>query len=207
MEKQNLNQTCNTQVFWGEMSPCDHVLQIYKTDDAFLDVLEEFTLSGIASNECVIIIGTVNHLKALEDRMLLRGLDVDALNDDEQFIPLNAEIALGKFMRNNKPDERLFSHFVMGLMDKANRKKRKVRAFGEMVAILWAEGHNEATVQLENLWTNFCNTEAFCLFCAYPENGFTQDITSSIKTICQAHTKVIDRWNKSETEVVYKSAS
>jgi hypothetical protein len=74
-----------------------------------------------------------------------------------------------------------------------------------MVAILWGQGHNGATVQLEHLWNKFCETEIFCLFCAYPKTGFTQDPEESIKHICSAHTKMISGLEKSKTEVFYKN--
>ena len=73
-------------------------------------------------------------------------------------------------MINNWPDENLFRLLVIGLLHRAKRNKRPVRAFGEMVALLWAQGFNGATVQLEHLWNNFCETEAFSLFCAYPRS-------------------------------------
>jgi hypothetical protein len=75
-----------------------------------------------------------------------------------------------------------------------------------MVAILWEKGHSGATVQLEHLWNKFCETEAFCLFCAYPRSGFTQDLGSSVNHICSAHTKLIAGDVRSTTEVFYKSA-
>src|SRR5688500_19228341 len=59
---------------------------------------------------------------------------------------------------------------------------RSVRAFGEMVAVLWANGHNGATVRLEHLWHAFCQSEAFSLFCAYPKTGFTQDASTDRKS-------------------------
>jgi len=29
----------NMQVFWGEISPCDHIVQIYEDDDSSIDLL------------------------------------------------------------------------------------------------------------------------------------------------------------------------
>jgi hypothetical protein len=81
---------------------------------------------------------------------------------------------------------------------RARQNEGRVRAFGEMVAVLWANGHNGATVRLEHLWHAFCQSEAFSLFCAYPKSGFTQDASTSIKEICATHSKVISglRWEQ-----------
>jgi len=66
-----------------------------------------------------------------------------------------------------------------------------VRAFGEMVAILWAQGNSGATVRLEHLWQDLCQEQNLALFCAYPRCGFTLDSAQSIEDICAAHSRVI----------------
>ena len=72
-------------------------------------------------------------------------------------------------MINNWPDENLFRHLVIGLLHRAKRNKRPVRAFGEMVALLWAQGFNGATVQLEHLWNNFLRNRSFFSLLRLPQ--------------------------------------
>jgi hypothetical protein len=81
-----------------------------------------------------------------------------------------------------------------------------VRAFGEMVAILWQQGHNGATVQLENLWNQLHGKNDFSLFCAYPKIGFTQNAAESIQKICACHSRVISGEAKPSTDIYYRSA-
>ena len=73
------------------------------------------------------------------------------------------------------------------------------------MALLWAEGKVGATVRLEQLWNKFCESEAFCLFCAYPERGFTQDASESLIHICGAHAKIISGAHKDAKQIFYKS--
>jgi hypothetical protein len=193
------------EIFWGEIAPCDHVVQIYENDEVFLDALSGFVGGGINAGDCVIVIATDAHLAALRNKLEGYGVHVDALISEDRYIPLNAEETLARFMLNGWPDESLFIHTVSKLLQRARHKNRKVRAFGEMVAILWAQGHNGATVQLEHLWNEFCEQEAFCLFCAYPKTGFTQDINASINNICKTHSKMIAGSEKQMTEIIYKS--
>jgi hypothetical protein len=198
-------QTSTNHVFWGEIAPCDHVVQIYENDTVFLDSLAGFVAGGITSDECVIVIATEAHINALENRLKTFRFHVDELIENDTYIPLNAEETLSKFMVNGWPDENLFMQTVSTLIAKARSRNKRVRAFGEMVALLWAQGHNGATVQLEHLWNKFCATEAFCLFCAYPKSGFTGDVHTSINHICNTHSKVIAGWNKSDSEIFYKN--
>ncbi len=183
-------QRNKTNIFWGEMAPCEHAVQIYENDGAFLEVLEEFVSGGLQMGESVIVIATPAHRDALEDRLCQQGLDLEAARSQDQYIPLDAEEALSKFMVNGWPDETLFKQLVNQLLVRA-RKNGQVRAFGEMVALLWAKGQNAATVGLEHLWSRFCEEEAFCLFCAYPKSGFTRDADASIREICTTHSRVI----------------
>ena len=205
IENYNDWQQSRTDIFWGEIAPCDHVVQIYENDGVFLDALAGFVGGGINSGDSTIVIATEPHLNALKDRLIGYGVYVDALISEDRYIPLDAEKTLEKFMVNGWPDEDLFNQLVTKLLQKARRNNRRVRAFGEMVALLWAQGHNGATVQLEHLWNNFCETEAFCLFCAYPKSGFTQDINDSIMNICGSHSKMIAGSEKQLTEVFYRS--
>ena len=65
---------------------------------------------------------------------------------------------------------------VSSILERGNCRQRRIRAFGEMVAILWAQGNDGATVRLEHLWNKFSQKAQFCLFCAYPKAGFTKDM-------------------------------
>lgn len=190
-------------IFWGEIAPCDHVVQIYENDGIFLDALTGFVGGGINGGECVIVIATENHLNALNSRLRDYGISIDTLINDDRYIPVEAEEVLSKFMVDEWPDEKLFMQTISSLLIRGQSKGRQIRAFGEMVALLWAKGMNGATVRLEYLWNKYCEQNEFCLFCAYPKTGFTQDINESIMNICSCHTKMIGGNDKQLTEVVY----
>jgi hypothetical protein len=175
--------------FWGEMSPCDHIVQIYEDDAKFLDDLETFVTDGFKKNESVVIIATPSHLKHLEDH--LNAFNLKQLRATDQYIPLDAEKTLSEFMVNGWPDTERFHKTIAAILKRAGKNGRNLRAFGEMVALLWAQDHNGATVQLEHLWNNLRKIYSFPLFCAYPKSGFTEDADESIKKICSAHSRVI----------------
>jgi hypothetical protein len=194
-----------SKVFWGEIAPCEHVVQIYENDVVFLDLLNGFVGGGIDAGDSVVVIATAEHLEGLNNRLHEKGFNVGELIKTNQYIPLDAEQALSLFMVNGWPDENLFMHLVSEIIAKAKSGNRQVRAFGEMVAILWAEGHVGATVRLEQLWNKFCKSEAFCLFCAYPKSGFTQDASESVMHICGAHSKMVAGVGNSHPDIFYKS--
>ena len=185
------NAERSSSVFWGEIAPCEHLVQIYGDDGVFLDALQGFVTAGLTSGDGVIVIATDAHLSAIDERLQLAGIDVWGARGRDQYIPLEATETLGRFIMNGWPDEYLFEQCVTELVARAGRNDRRVRAFGEMVAVLWAQGHSGATVRLEHLWHSLCQTKAFSLFCAYPKSGFTRDAEASIQEICAAHSRVI----------------
>ncbi len=180
-----------SDIFWAEITPCDHMVQIYEDDAVFLDSLEGFVGGGIRADDSVIVIATAAHLNALENRLRAQGVEIGAARARDRYIPLDADETLSKFMRKGWPDEDLFAQLVTGLIARARTGGRRVRAFGEMVAVLWAQGQNGATIRLEHLWHAVCQEQGFSLFCAYPRTGFTQDATVSMREICATHSKVI----------------
>jgi hypothetical protein len=179
------------EIFWGEIAPCEHVVQIYRDDTVFLDALEGFTAGGLRAGEGVVVIATPGHLAALDQRLAAAGLDVTLAAEEDRYLALDADRTLKKFMMRGWPDDILFEHVVSDLLGRAGRGGRRVRAFGEMVALLWAEGYTGATVRLEHLWHQLCHERGFSLFCAYPRIGFTQGADLSIKEICAAHSRVV----------------
>ncbi len=177
--------------FWGELAPVEHSVQIYRNDVEFLTTLEAFVSNGLQAGEAVILISTLAHRFAVEKRLKARGIDIARAEAHEQYIPLDARTSLASFMVDDYPDEGLFQAFVDETFTRGHRNGRRVRAFSEMVAMLWSQGHREATLRLEELWNKTCAEKALGLFCAYPHNGFTQDISASIAEICATHSKVI----------------
>jgi hypothetical protein len=178
-------------VFWAEMSPCEHVVQIYGDDRVFLDGLEGFVGNGLRAGESAIVIATATHLHGLEKRLRQNGVDVEKARAEKRYVSRLAEDVLAQFMVKEWPDETRFLATMENLIVAARgEEQRRVRAFGEMVAILWSRGNHAATIHLELLWTKVLAAEKFPLFCAYPRDTFAKNATESIVEICRIHSRV-----------------
>lgn len=177
--------------FWAELSACEHFVQIYDAEDMFVDTLAGFINGGLSAGHAAIVIATPVHRDGLDERLVKMGLDVDLARSQGQFISLDAEQTLGRFMVDGWPDKQLFTETVCGILERASANSRKVRAFGEMVALLWAQGNYDATIRLEHLWHELCHKESLALFCAYPKIGFTDAPANSIANVYLAHSKIL----------------
>jgi|SRR6185312_4508256 len=196
----------NIQVFWGEIAPCEHLVQFYENDHIFLNTLEGFAGSGMLADESIIVIATSQHIDSLNQRLTDRGFNLIDMQESDKYIPINVNDVFSQILVDGWLDEIRFNKYVTDLMNRAKQGNRKVRAFGELVAVLWEQGSCGATVQLEHLWHKLYRELNFTLYCAYPKIGFTQSPTDSIDIICKTHSKIVDGRARPAPEIYYKSA-
>src|SRR5688500_15660479 len=131
MEKMPESESNGAGIFWGEVTPCEHREQMYVDDDVFLDTLSGFAGGGIRSGDGVIIIATAAHLEALGSRLTGSGIDLAAAQEEDRYIPVDAEELVSRLVFRGWPDDYLFRQGVTELLARAGRGGRRVRAFGE----------------------------------------------------------------------------
>ena len=178
----------------GPGNPTDrpHLVQFYEGEGFLLDELTRFVGVGLGAGGAVIVVATKAHVEALVANLTARGIDTAVAREQGRFIVLDAHETLSRFMVDGMPDAALFSDVVGTVIARAIEDHRNVRAFGEMVALLWAEGHREAALRLEELWNELARKKPFSLLCAYPISAFRKqgDVTSLLD-VCGAHSHVI----------------
>jgi PAS domain S-box-containing protein len=164
----------------------EHFVQFYEQDDFLLDEVSSFLRAGPQAGHAGVVIATPQHRDGLEER--LKGFALDG----DHYIALDAAATLSKFMVNGYPDAQRFEKVVGSVLRRASRNgTRHVRAFGEMVSLLWAEGKHEAAFRVEELWNALAASHTFSLLCAYPMQGFHDaEHGSSFLDICGAHSQV-----------------
>lgn len=146
--------------------------------------------------DAAVIIATQAHLDGLADRLASRALNVSKAVREGRYIALDAAKTLAKFMRNGQPDPDAFAATIGAVLARANAaaesQDSRVVAFGEMVALLWAEGNIDAAIKLEQLWNDLARQHAFSLRCAYPITAFRDETHAApFLKICCEHSAVI----------------
>lgn len=175
--------------FWQHASHCEHAVQVYEDEESFLETLESFVMAGFRNGEAIIVIATPEHRAALAGRLERNGISVAAAAASGQYIVRDARSCLARFMFDGWPAESRFNAMVEELIARARVNHPAVRAFGEMVALLWEEKLYRATMRLEHLWTQLCQRESFPLFCAYPKAGFDAGDPAACREALLAHSR------------------
>jgi PAS domain S-box-containing protein len=170
-----------------------HTVQFYDDDAVLFHELKEYVGSALAKGSSALIIATQGHLENLAHTLNHSGVSVGEVTKEGRYLALPAAEVMSKFMVQGVPEPTLFSQVTGELISRAAQASRspdrRVVAFGEMVALLWAEGHAQAALELEKLWNKLSNTYSFSLHCAYPMQGFCrEELADSMLKICAEHT-------------------
>jgi hypothetical protein len=140
---------------WSEAGPRAHTVQFYGEDTSLLKELSCFVGAALMAGDAAIVIATKAHRDGLTQRLQSLGFDTAKAFEQARYVPLDAGETLEKFMLDGMPDAALFNEIIGTVMGQAaaaaEGKTPRVAAFGEMVALLWAEGNTEAALRLEEL--------------------------------------------------------
>src|SRR2546426_121136 len=177
----------------NEMDEPGHFTQFYEEDAFLLDTVAKFIGGSLEANGGGVVIATRPHSDGIEKRLDARGLDLAAAREQGQYVTLEAAETLSMFMDAGSPDPQRFADVVGGVLARMSQDGwPRVRAFGEMVALLCAEGNLNGALRLEELWTDLGSGKSFSLLCAYPLQEFARtDDWKPFVDICRKHSRAI----------------
>jgi len=174
------------------MDGSEHFVQFYETDLFLVNSLSKYVASGLSQGEACILAATHDHINGVNTRLRAYGLDVGAAMASCQYVCLDAAQILPKFMVDGSPDASRFTDTVWSRIEQAIARGGRVRVFGELVALLWAEGKHTAAIELEQLWNKMHAAHSFSLFCAYPMSAFGgESLAGRLEDVCSTHSLVI----------------
>jgi len=170
----------------------DHIVQTYQ-DRAFLaDAVAEYVGTGLRAGEAAIIIARPAHRTAFQAGLAAQGIDVDGALRTGQLVLLDAQETLARFMEGTQPDWSRFQRIIGGAIAELRLAFPTVRAYGEMVDVLWQAGERDAAMRLEAFWNKLGRLQTFSLFCAYYMDPLdSASYGGPLKCVCKAHMHLI----------------
>lgn len=169
----------------------EHVVEFYETTAFLVGTVADFLVPALRNGDSAVVVATPEHCAAFTAAIAAEGVDLDAAIDGGRLQSFSADELLAAFMVDGVPDAARFERVVGDVLDRAAAGGRAVKVYGEMVALLWADGDVTSTIALEDLWNDLALSRSFSLLCAYPMQGFDDDTRAAFKQICTQHSDVI----------------
>lgn len=172
---------------WHALQPREVGHGVQFADDTELGVrLAAFVTEGLQEGEVCVVVATPLHLAGLRHRLALAGMTEAAR---ELLVELDAATLLPRLLRDGRPDPDLFALSVAPLVRGTLQSGRRLRAFGEMVALLYDSGDRAGAVELEELWDGLQRELGFPLLCAYPAAAGEEDLLR--EQLCRTHSHLV----------------
>ncbi|HJQ09109.1 MAG TPA: MEDS domain-containing protein [Candidatus Saccharimonadales bacterium] len=174
----------NSKLHWFSAPTPKHVVHFYPHETDLFASLNQYIGAGLVKGETCIVVATGDHLRHLDVWLASNSIDITLARKTGQYVTLDATRTLSSFMEGDLPDRDRFFEVVGSAVAKAAAKGQPIRAFGEMVALLWKDGNKDAVIRLETLWNGLAEVYTISLYCAYPDLHFImdKDARSEIRT-------------------------
>jgi hypothetical protein len=162
----------------ADASPHDHIVQLYQDQDFLNSAVCRFIGAGLANGECIILFPTLTHWIAFGKRLEAEGVDVNAARERGQLTVVEANELLPRFMRDAMPDPPVFNAVIGDIFRQARARGsyQKVRAWGELVDVLWERGDVAASMNLEDMFDQLNKKIGIAMFCSYLMDNFNGDV-------------------------------
>jgi hypothetical protein len=176
----------------GILPSHNHVVQFYQADaDLLIMNVGTYIAEGLKRRESILAIATSAHAAAFAGEVERSGQDAALAIAENRLVFLDADKTLGQFMLNGHPDGQRFDAIVREVIGRFPRNTG-VRAYGEMVGLLWQRGSFSAAIYLEELWNKLLTSVGLQLFCAYPIDIFDREFqVRGVDAVLCDHTHVV----------------
>jgi hypothetical protein len=168
-----------------------HAVRFYDSEVSLCRIVAGFLKEGLTAGQPAVVIATREHSQGIVAELRARDVEVKALQSAGDLIVLDAAETMAKFMVDGVPNREKFRATIEPVLDRARhgQPENVIRAYGEMVDVLWKEGRDVAAIQLEMLWNQLGRTAGFSLMCGYAMGNFYKD--ASVQDVCRQHTHVV----------------
>ncbi len=171
----------------------EHVVQFYDDDADLIRAVGAYLIQTVSAGETAIVLATEAHRVAFEAELVGAGIDVGRAVQDGTFVSLDAAQTMSAFIDEGEIDPAAFQAVIGDLVRSAQRNGRSVRAYGEMVALLWEAGDVLGAIELEKLWNELGKELRFALWCAYHTQSMAgEEHADALHKVCHLHTAVVE---------------
>jgi hypothetical protein len=186
---------------WMEIDPAlggrapGHVVYFYQNDAALAATVARFLAAGWRTRQPLVVLATARHREAIADSLSALGCDCRSGDRNGAVTFADTDDTLSSFMTAAGLDTDKFKISMERLFEQSRREsdRRRVLFYGEMVDVLWRDGHPRLALQLEEQWNGLACGRSFSLLCGYAIDRFADpDQAPAFDAVCHLHEHVID---------------
>jgi hypothetical protein len=156
-----------------------HLVQLYR-DDGDLSLarnVSQYLCEGLKRRDGAVVIVTAEHRDKFSQELGRLGVDVESFIREKSLVFFDAHETLARFMVAGQPDWDRFESVVTTALRgvRAPQGQTGLRAYGEMVDVLWKNRQFTAAMRLEQFWNKLLARSSFSLYCAYAIDVFNKE--------------------------------
>jgi CheY-like chemotaxis protein len=171
-----------------------HAVYFYEDAELLSRTVADFVATGLVANQSAVLITTPPHSAAILEQLIAMEIDPLRRIGQGDLVILDAGETLRRLMVDEVPNPRRFEDTVGPILDvAAGNRKRMVRAYGDMVDLLWNNDRGAAALSLEILWNQLITRRNFSLLCGYRSDSVDKD--ARFKKICDQHSHLVSADN------------
>jgi DNA-binding NarL/FixJ family response regulator len=175
-----------------------HEVTFFADDASFLDGITQCIVAALSAGNAVIVLLTESHRNSVFAKLQAHGVGIRTAIQQGRYLSFDPAEAFSAFMVNDLPDPDRFFRVVGDLIrhsaNAAKGDRPRVAACGEGTALLWAQGKEDAAIQLEHVWDRIARICEVDVWCGYVLSDFQREKDSSVlQSICAEHSKVHSR--------------
>jgi len=158
-------------------------VQLYHADHSALSRnVAQYISKGLERGEGVLVIAAPEHSSDFRCRVRELGEDPDTAISEKRLAFFDAATTLAKFMVNGQPDWDLFEGAISDAVRQVHSGTEfaRMRAYGEMVGILWKARQYSAAIRLEQFWNKLLSRWSFSLYCSYAIDVFGTEFDNDL---------------------------
>lgn len=174
------------------MAVCEHLVQFCDTEDELVNAVVPYLAAGLDADEAVLVIATEPHRLAFEQMLSASGNSLERAIAAGTYVSVDAVELLSRLL-DAESDTISAARFDAGIGTLVRRQLatgRPLRAYGELVALLWGRGDGATAVALEELWSRLHREDQFTLFCGYSGTD-APTYPAALRQVCRSHASML----------------
>lgn len=174
---------------------CAHALEFHRPGERGIGrSAGRFLAGALQARGAALAIATARTASDILAELTRLGIDTARAIHEQRLVILDSADTVSRFTSDNVVDAAQFERTVGETVRAAHRRVAgaPLRAYGDMVGVLWLRSEREAAIELERLWNALQCELGFALFCGYPIDVFGPDFCGDeIARVLEEHTHMM----------------